>query len=109
MNQSVAETARILGVDGQQVKAWAWSFKDHLSRQANPGEGRPRTFSDSDVLALIYVRMRSDGGEAVEDIRLGLDSEDHFEDQYREHSTATHRSCRNGLTISTKPGGMASS
>ena len=55
MNRSVADTARILGVDGEQMKAWAWTFKDHLSGRANPGKGRPRKFTDSDVLALIYV------------------------------------------------------
>jgi hypothetical protein len=84
MNRNVAETARIIGVDGQQTKVWAWVFKDHLSRQANPGQGRPRTFTDSDVLALMYVCARSEGGESIEDIRTGLDREDHFDDQYRD-------------------------
>jgi hypothetical protein len=33
MNRNVAEAARILGVNGQQVKTWAWSYKDYLSGQ----------------------------------------------------------------------------
>jgi hypothetical protein len=84
MNRSVADTARILGVDGEQMKAWVWTFKDHLSGRANPGKGHPRTFTDSDVLALIYVCLRSECGEGVEDIQAGLEREDHFDDQYRD-------------------------
>ena len=84
MTRNVSQTARILGVDGQQVKAWAWSFKEHLSGQANPAKGCPRAFTDSDVLALMYVYMHSDGGDDIEEIRAGLDREDHYDDQYRD-------------------------
>lgn len=85
MNRSVAETARILRVDGQQVKAWAWAYKDCLSSQANPGKGKPRTFTDSDVLALMYICDRSESNEPADEIRAGLDREDHYEnDRYRE-------------------------
>jgi hypothetical protein len=66
------------------VKAWAWSFKKHLSGQANPTKGCPRAFTDSDVLALMYVYMRSDGGDDIEEIRAGLDREDQYADQYRD-------------------------
>ena len=55
MNRNVSETARIVGVDGQQVKMWAWLFREYLSTQANPAKGCPRTFTDSDVLALMHV------------------------------------------------------
>ena len=84
MNRNVAQTAHILGVEVQQVKAWAWTFKDLLSCHANPGRGLPRAFTDSDVLALIYVYMRSDGGDDIKEIRAGLDREDHYEDQFRD-------------------------
>jgi len=84
MTRNVSQTARILGVDGQQVKTWAWSFKEHLSGQANPAKGCPRVFTDSDMLALMYVYMHSDGGDDIEEIRAGLDREDHYDDQYRD-------------------------
>lgn len=84
MNRNITATARLLGVDSQRVKTWAWAFKDQLSRGANPGKGRSRTFTDSDVLALIYAFIRSEGGEGIDDVRAGLEREDHFEDQYRE-------------------------
>jgi len=61
MNRNVPQAARVLGVDVQQVKAWAWAFRDSLSRQGNPGKGRPRTFTDLDLLAPIYVYMGSAG------------------------------------------------
>lgn len=82
MNRSVAEAARILGADTQQVKTWAWAYKDYLSGQANPGKRKPRTFTDSDVLALMYICDRSESGE---EIRAGLDREDHHDnDRYRD-------------------------
>jgi hypothetical protein len=84
MIRSVSQTARILGVDGQQVKAWAWSFKEHLSGQANPAKGRPRAFTDSDVLALMYVYIHTDGGDDIEEIRADLDREYQYNDQNRD-------------------------
>jgi hypothetical protein len=85
MNRNVAEAARILEVNGQQVKTWASAYKDRLSGQANPGKGKPRLFTDSDVLALMYVCDRSESGEPADEISAGLDREDHFgNDRYRD-------------------------
>lgn len=85
MNRSVSQTARILGVDGQQVKALAWTYRDYLCEQSNPGKGRARTFTDSDVLALMYIYDRSEDGEPEDEIRAGLDREDHYDnDRYRD-------------------------
>lgn len=85
MNRSVAEAARILGVDKQQVKTWAWAYKDYLSAHANPSKRKPRVFTDSDVLALMYICDRSGLGEPAEEIRAGLNREDHYDnDRYRE-------------------------
>ena len=49
MNRGVAEAARILGVNGKQVKAWAWLYKEYLGGQANPTKGKSCMFTDSDV------------------------------------------------------------
>jgi hypothetical protein len=85
MNRTVSETARILGVDAQQVKKWAWQFKDNLSTLANPPKGRSRTFTEADVLALIHVAMHWEDEPDLEAIQIGLNREDHFEnDRYRE-------------------------
>ena len=84
MNRTVAEAARILGVDAQQVKAWAWAFKDYLSRPANPVKGRPRKFTDSDVLALMLVAFYWEEHPDTEAIQARLGSEDHFDDRFRE-------------------------
>lgn len=84
MNRTVAETARILGVDTQQAKAWAWTFKEFLSNQANPGKSRPRSFTDSDVLALMLVAFYWEDDPDMEEIRARLGSEDHFDDRFRQ-------------------------
>lgn len=85
MNRNVAEVARILEVDGQQVKAWASAYKGRLSALANPDQGKPRLFTDSDVLALMYVCDRSESGEPADEINAGLDREDHYSnDRFRD-------------------------
>ena len=85
MNRNVAEAARILGVSGQQVKTWAWAYKTYLTGDANPGKEKARTFTDSDVLALMYICDLSELGEPMDEIRAGLDREDHYDnDRYRD-------------------------
>ena len=85
MNRRVSQTAQILGVDGQQVKSWAWLFKDNLSPSANPGKGRPREFTDADMFALMYVVMNWEDRPDIEAIRAGLNCGDQFEDpKFRE-------------------------
>lgn len=84
MDRTVSETARILGVDTRQVKAWAWTFKDYLSSRANPGKNRSRSFTESDVLALMLVTYYWEEDPDIESIQGMLGSEDHFEDRFRE-------------------------
>ena len=84
MDRNVSQTALILGVDRQQVKTWAWVFRDHLSCQANPGKGLPRRFTDSDVLALIFVALHWEDNPDLEAIQAGLNCQDQFDDHYRE-------------------------
>lgn len=84
MNRNVSRTARILGVDVHQVKTWAWLFKEHLSPQANPAKGCSRSFTDSDVLALVHVAMHWEEHPDMEAIQIGLNREDHHDDEYRE-------------------------
>lgn len=84
MNRTVAQAAQVLGVDGDQVKNWAWRFKQYLSGRANPTKGQPRYFTDSDMLALIYVAMHWEAHPDTEAIQIGLNSDDQFDDRYRD-------------------------
>jgi hypothetical protein len=85
MNRSVTETARILGVDGEQVKRWALEFHGYLSPSANPTKGKPRYFTERDVLALIHVAMYWEDHPDLEAIRAGLNTEVYLDDErYRE-------------------------
>lgn len=73
MERSVSQTAKILGVDVQQVKRWAWLFREYLSKGANPGKGLTRVFTDNDVLALIHVALHWEEDPDMEAIQCGLD------------------------------------
>jgi hypothetical protein len=84
MNRSVAQTAQILGVDGQQIKTWAHLFSEYLEPDANPAKGKTRMFSDSDLLVLSYVFEHWDNPD-LESIRIGLNREDHHDERYIEH------------------------
>jgi hypothetical protein len=85
MNRSVSQTARILGVKVPVVKARSWHFKEQLSPKANPPKGASRVFTDSDVLALAYVAMHWEEHPDIENIQIGLNREDHHDDQYRKY------------------------
>jgi len=75
MLRGVAEACRILGVDRNQVKSWAYTFRDYLSSSANPKSGQSRQFSDADLLALMHVAMYWEDDPDIESIRIGLNCE----------------------------------
>jgi hypothetical protein len=82
MKYGVAETARILEIDIQQLKSWAYQFRANLSTSSNPEKGTPRIFTTEDVLKLLYVNYVWEDEPDVEAIAAGLNSECHFEDIY---------------------------
>ena len=82
MKYGVAETARILGINIQQLKTWAYQFRDNLSASANPRKGTPRIFTAEDVLALLYVSHFWEDEPDIEAIFAGLNLGHHFEDIY---------------------------
>jgi len=83
MNRNVSQTVNVLGVDGTLVEQWAFRFKDYLSPDANPSKGKPRTFREADLLALAYVCCYWDAVD-TEDIEIGLNRDEHYEDRFRE-------------------------
>ena len=82
MKYGVAETARILGTDIQQLKTWSYQFRDNLSASANPDKGAPRLFKSEDVLLLLYVSHFWEDEPDVEAIVAGLNSGNHLKDIY---------------------------
>lgn len=82
MTYSVAETARILGIDIQLLKRWAYQFRDNLSASANPEKGTPRTFTAEDVLALLYVSHFWEDEPDIEAIVARLNSGCQLEEVY---------------------------
>ncbi|NWH04119.1 MerR family transcriptional regulator [Desulfobacter latus] len=82
MTYGVAETARIFGVDIQQLKTWAYQFRDNLSASTDPQKGMPRIFTEEDVLTLLYVNHFWEDEPDVGAIVAGLNSGCHFEAIY---------------------------
>lgn len=84
MTRTAAQAAKILGTTTDAVKAWAWEFRDNLSSGANPKKGKPRQFTDTDILALMHVAMYWEEKPDIEHIRIGLNREDYFDESYVE-------------------------
>ena len=79
MKYSVSETARLLNVDRETIKIWAYTFSDYLSSEANPGKGKVRHFLIGDIRVFAYVLMYWEDEPDMENIRCGLNSNSHFE------------------------------
>src|SRR5881394_3775581 len=82
MNRNVSQTARVLGENVQQVKKWASLFQEYLSSNANPPKGQTRQFSDSDLLVLSYVFYYWEANPDLEEIKLGLNQEEHHDEMF---------------------------
>lgn len=83
----VSEAARLIDVDRDLIKKWAYLFRDYLKAPANPPKGTPRQFCADDLRVLAYVSIYWEDDPDIEAIRCGLDSEDHFEDLYNNFMT----------------------
>jgi hypothetical protein len=77
MLRTPSEVARIFRVDRDQVKAWAYHFKEFLSPEANPPKGRTRQFRDEDIPILAYIYYHWEEKPDLESITYGLNRGDH--------------------------------
>lgn len=79
MKYGVSEAARILSIDRETLKTWAYLFSDYLSLEANPGKGKARQFLIDDIRVFCYVSMCWEEEPDIENIKYGLNSNSHFE------------------------------
>lgn len=77
---TISEAAKIIGVGCDSVKQWATEFAEYLSLTANPGKGKERQFTESDlrVLAVIAEQFEFDG--EADDIHYALNSGHQYEE-----------------------------
>ena len=82
MKFGVSEVARIFNVDRDVVKLWAYRFAEYLTPSANPPKETPRSFSAKDVRVLAYVFTYWEDDPDYEAIKIGLNRESYFDEQY---------------------------
>lgn len=82
MSYGVLEATRILGVEREQIKTYAYRFADYLSATANPGKGKARCFSFDDMLVLIYVNYYWEDDPDIASIEAGLNAREHHDEVY---------------------------
>lgn len=78
----VSEVARIFRVDRDTVKKWAYHFADYLKPGANPPKELPRVFCVDDLRVLAYVSMYWEDDPDYECIKIGLNTDSHFEEPF---------------------------
>lgn len=59
-------------ISRETVRTWSAEFAEYLSPTANPGKGRQRQFSDSDLAVLSLVAEMKNQGSLFDDIHLAL-------------------------------------
>jgi len=84
MTFGVSDIARHLNIERDVVKKMAWHFKAYLKPEANPSSGGARKFSIDDFRVLCYVHHYWEDEPDFENIRIGLNSNDHFEYPFNE-------------------------
>src|SRR3569623_888206 len=63
---------RYLKVERDLVKTWSYLFSDYLSTGANPGKGRQRKFTATDIRVFAYLLMYWCDDPDIEEIKYGL-------------------------------------
>ncbi len=89
MTLGVSEVARLLDVDRDLVKTWAYRFKENLSEKANPPKGSARAFTHDDVKVMAYVSEYWEDNPDFENIEAGLNCGYHHQDERYEDVLAS--------------------
>ncbi len=71
-------------VDRTLIKTWTNTFSDYLSSEAVPSKGITRQFNADDIRVFAYVSTYWEDDPDIENIRSGLNSNDHYEYPYNE-------------------------
>ncbi len=109
MKFGVSWIARLLDVNRNLVKTWAYHFSDYLMPPANPPKGIPRQFGIEDLRVLTYVSVYWEDDPDFESIKCGLNSGEHFEDEYKgliSQATPIFQELPNGLNEDWRHGSV---
>jgi DNA-binding transcriptional MerR regulator len=85
MTRTVSDVAKLTESSREQVKTWAWTFREWFSKEANPPKGQVRQFTDDDSLTMVFIACSSAEGASVDEIGEFIDRDYHREPKYREH------------------------
>lgn len=80
----VSEVAKLLNVERNVIKTWAFNFSKYLQCEASPPEGMIRQFSLDDLRVLTYVSFYWEQDPDIVCIQYGLNANEHFESPYNE-------------------------
>lgn len=76
---TVSDVARILKVEKDTIKTWAFKFREYLSSNANPAKGVSREFQLEDIRIMAYVYTLWEDEPDIDCIKIGLNRRDQYE------------------------------
>ncbi len=80
--RTIADVARLFGVDREAVKQWTATFAEHLSPFATPRKGATRLFTESDARVFALVNHYWEEEPDLEHIHAMLNSGEQNEEAY---------------------------
>jgi DNA-binding transcriptional MerR regulator len=69
---SATQVAKLFSTVRETIRNWAIEFENELSPTANPGPGRQRAFSDSDLEIIALIASMKREGKLYSDIHAAL-------------------------------------
>lgn len=78
----VSEMSKILKVEKDLIKNWAYQFAEFLSPNANPKKGNEREFTVEDISTLTYISYYWEENPDFENIKFGLNGGDQFKNPF---------------------------
>ena len=79
--RTIAEVAQLLNIDRDTIKKWTDEFSEYLSSTAVPSKGQTRLYNESDLRALILIRVYWNREPGV-NIRKMLDEDEHNQGRF---------------------------
>ena len=87
LKYKVSEISKILKVEKNVVKSWAYHFAEYLNPKASPEKGMEREFTVEDICTLSYIANYWEENPDFENIKYGLNGGDQFESPFTELAT----------------------
>lgn len=83
MSYSITEVRKMIDADGETILDWCYHFRDYLPSEVSRKKNTVRSFSEEEVRVFIYIYYYWEDDPDIECIKVGLNSDEHWEEPFR--------------------------